>query len=683
VIWLSRRPGVRVAIAAAVLAGTGVALSGAAPAAGRQLTRPSLEYTCRSAAGSPRIPAHVAVSIPGAATAGQPIRPAAPVVTVTLPHAYREQLAKVNASTVSVTAQLRSEVTGNGRSLADQWLLQTVSAALPPRGDLPVRVTGAVRPVTEPATGDATFAAGGLSLLLAPRTASGGAATIPAITRLDCTLNPGQTTTLATVPVGPASIRASSRAPTAPSAAAAPTTPSPTPGHFLTGLWQSTPGGSFSGALAKKQTVTLTDAATGTVISCTSSALSGTFKFGQQVSPAGVGSFSSVTLVTCTGPGGKTFTVATSASASHPWLLNARSFDLTSDVTTVTISSIMARISASGCSGTVAGPSSTAPGTVEAANSVVGGFTGILEDNLAISPTGGNLHVWNVSGCSGLFHSGDALTVTATYTGPPQYVAPAFCPPFPVKAGFPFNPHFKLPAPPPGSPITTPSFPAQGCAFIKGFTNVPKLGAAALIGPGFGNVQEGRRSIVNIKKDYFQTDSTGQLYYKPCPGSAPKCKAINGLPPVHATFLSFGFMPTTATLEITQPGTLNVVTVGTNSGGTLGFSKVESLASIRVEKVLVNGAPLNVGPNCHTVRPFPLVITGKPPYSLQLGGVLSGTITVPPFTGCGVGENLDPIFNASVSGPGNFAQLTQGVLCFAWNGAFPFACPATVPKPVR
>ena len=117
----------------------------------------------------------------------------------------------------------------------------------------------------------------------------------------------------------------------------------------------------------------------------------------------------------------------------------------------------------------------------------------------------------------------------------------------------------------------------------------------------------------------------------------------------------------------------------------LKFSQVQSLASIQVENVLVNGTPLDVGSDCHTVRPFPLVLTGKPPYELQTGGVLNGTITVPPFTGCGVGENLDPIFNASVSGPGNFVQLTQGSLCVSWvsTGAFPSGCPATVRKPIR
>jgi hypothetical protein len=698
---------------AAVLAGTGLVLSGAAAATGQQLTRPALQYTCRFPGWQP-VPVQVAVSIPGTATVGQPVRPAVPVVTVTLPRADRARLARLNASTVSLTAQVRGEASGNGTSVADSWLLKTVSAPVPSRGSLVVQVPGAVQPVTARAAGNLTFTAAGLSVQLAPQIKEETAASPPPSTtasppsttasppsttasppsatasppsataspppsatasrapvRLACTLNPGQTGTLATVP-------AVAKAGTA---AAAPRT---TNGHFLTGLWQAAPGGSFSGKTGKTQQVALKDDATGTVIACTSSKMTGTFKFGQQLAPAGIASFSSVTMLTCTGPGGKTFTVTTSASATHPWLLNGQSIDLTSSVPTVTISGIMAAISDSGCSATVAGPSSTAPGTVEGTNSIVSTFVNPVSA-LSLGPRGSTLHVWNVSGCPGLFNSGDALTFTATYTGTAQWISPAFCPPFPVKAGFPFNPHFKLPPyPHKGATVLHPHPPTQACAFIKGFSDVRKLGEAALIGPGFGNIQDGTRTIINNShQGYFQANSTGQLYYKPCPGSAPQCKATTSLPPVRATLLSFGFVPTTATLQITQVGTLNIATVGTNQK--LSHSVIQSLASIRVESVLVNGAPLNVGNDCHTVSPFPLVLRGVPPYSLDSGGAIRGTITVPPFKGCGVGENLDPIFNATVSGPGNFVQVTQGNLCVSWvaTGTFPEGCPANVRKPIR
>jgi hypothetical protein len=681
--WLSRRPGVRVTVAAMVLAGTGVVLSGAAPAAGQQIVRPSLEYTCHSTAGSPQIPAQVAVSIPGTATAGQPIRPAAPAVAVTLPHAYREQLGKVNASTVSVAAQLRGEVTENGRSVADQWLLKSVSAALPSSGDLPLRVTGAVQPITEPTAGNVTFTVGGLSLLLAPRTASGAAATMPATTRLDCTLNPGQSATLATVPV----TAATGHSLAGPARAGTPGTPGTAGTAGLPGLpgpilWEVAPGGAFSGG----GRATFQDATRGTVVTCKPSTLSGTMKSGRDLPGAGLASLTSDTFSKCSGPGGKAFTVTASASAATPWLMNAESYDPPTGTVTLTVSGIMASISGPGCKAAVAGPSSTTPGTVKGTKTI-DPFN--ITDTLSVSPSGGTLHAWNVSGCSGLFSNGDNLSFTVAYSITPiQRITLAYCPPFPVNTGFPFNNHFKFPKPPPGSTISLPQPPLQGCAFIKGFSEVRKLGEAALIGPGFGNIQVGKRVVTNLKANYFETDSSGKLYFKPCPGSAPRCRAINGLPPVTATFLSFGFLPTTATLQITQAGTLNVVSVGTlNLGGALKFSRIESLASIRVEKVLVNGTPLNVGSNCHTVRPFKLVLTGKPPYSLNFGGVMAGTIDVPPFTGCGVGENIDQIFNASVSGPKNIVKLTQGPLCTDWPpGAVPpltTGCPAPVPKPVH
>jgi hypothetical protein len=683
-----RGPGVRMTAVAAVLAGTGLVLSGAA-AAGQQLTRPILEYTCRSPGWQP-VPVQVAVSIPGTATAGQPIHLVAPALTVTLPRADRARLAKLNASEVSVTAQLRGEASGNDTSVADHWLLKTVTAPVPSHGNMVLQVPGAVQPVTERAAGNVTFTAAGLSLLLAPQITDGttaspapstaaspapstaadpapSTAASPAPIHLTCTLNPGQTATLARLPV----------VATAGPAAAAPHLAA---GHFTTGLWESAPGGSFSGTTKH---VTLKDDATGTVITCASSSMSGTAKAGQQVPPAGIGSIPSVTVQTCTGPGGKSFTIATSASASHPWLLNAQSFAPTLNVVTGTISGIMAIVSGPACSATVAGPSATAPGAVGATNSI-DQFT--LADSLSVGSGGGTLHAWNVSGCSSLFNGGDALTLTATYTVTPSLdMAPAYCPPFPVKTGFPFNKHFKFPKPPAGSTVVPPTQPGQSCAFIKGFTNVKKLNGAALVGPGFGNIQKARRIVEKIvPHDYTQIDSSGKLYYKPCPGSAPQCKAIAGLPPVHATLLSFGFLPITATLQITQVGTLNIVSV--SHGVTLNVSRVQSLASIRVEKVLVNGVPLNVGSDCHSVKPFTLKLTGVPPYSLDSGGVLSGTIDVPPFTGCGVGENLDPIFNATVSGPGNLAQLTQGTLCSDWpvQGNFPTAgCPPNVPKPVH
>ena len=87
--------------------------------------------------------------------------------------------------------------------------------------------------------------------------------------------------------------------------------------------------------------------------------------------------------------------------------------------------------------------------------------------------------------------------------------------------------------------------------------------------------------------------------------------------------------------------------------------------------VKVNGVPLDVGSHCET-PPFDAILTGSsatnPPYSVQIGGPLTGKVTIPHFKNCGSGEKLDPIFNAAISGPRNFNLLTQGVVCFVHGG---------------
>ena len=210
---------------AVILAGTGLVLSGAASAAGRQVVQASLEYTCRAPAGWQPIPAQVTVGIPGTATAGQPIRPTAPAITVTLPRADGEHLAELNASKVSLTAQVRGEAAAErhvcSRPLAAQGGVRT--SARPrrpgasgarrgpaghrhaPRGTSPSpppacpcsshrRSPTGPPPAPHPAPPPARHPA--------PPPARHPAPPPPrAPMRLGCVLNPGQTATLATVPV--------------------------------------------------------------------------------------------------------------------------------------------------------------------------------------------------------------------------------------------------------------------------------------------------------------------------------------------------------------------------------------------------------------------------------------------------------------------------------------------------
>lgn len=181
-------------------------------------------------------------------------------------------------------------------------------------------------------------------------------------------------------------------------------------------------------------------------------------------------------------------------------------------------------------------------------------------------------------------------------------------------------------------------------------------------------------------------------------------------PPVRATFLAFGFTPVTATVQITQTGPLLfsdcIESDGTTSpacppvtvvfysltngpGGNYGDYQVvaTSQVTLRVSDVKVDGVPLDVGPDCQSagiltspdspavqntpLGPNAMVLTGgdlagepEPAFSgATAGGELAGSIKIPPFTGCGPADDLDPLVTASLSHDGNYASVTSGPLC--------------------
>jgi hypothetical protein len=169
--------------------------------------------------------------------------------------------------------------------------------------------------------------------------------------------------------------------------------------------WTITPGGAVTGSAGK---TTLLDTTTHQTLSCTSSATMATLKKGSgQTNP--LGKITSVTFSTCTGPGGLTFTVATSASTTTPWKLNGNTFS--GGVTHGKITGIKASLSGPGCSATVGGTTATSTGTTTGTYT---NSTGILK------VSGGNLHVWNVSGCLGLINTGDGTTFTGKFAITPK-----------------------------------------------------------------------------------------------------------------------------------------------------------------------------------------------------------------------------------------------------------------------
>jgi uncharacterized protein DUF6801 len=224
------------------------------------------------------------------------------------------------------------------------------------------------------------------------------------------------------------------------------------------------------------------------------------------------------------------------------------------------------------------------------------------------------------------------------------------------------------------------------CAYLTGFSDVAKLfGAAALqpklpAKPGLVNVDFAERHRFADHKRELVVSSTAELYYK----------GRRELPPVTATFLAFRFVPVTATILLKEVTPIRIVsTSGITAPPYPIFVRTSSKISIRISSVKVNGVQLKVGGQCRTAKPVRLVLIGRgentfPPkgYTVSTGGPLTGTLTIPPFTGCGVTENLDPLLTGSISGPGNFVKLTQGKLCGP-SAPANWTCPPPVPPPQR
>jgi hypothetical protein len=222
------------------------------------------------------------------------------------------------------------------------------------------------------------------------------------------------------------------------------------------------------------------------------------------------------------------------------------------------------------------------------------------------------------------------------------------------------------------------------CGYITGYSDVLKLYGAALLQPK----RPAKPALVNIDFAYrhvFKPGrliefSTGELYYQGHPE----------LPPVRATFLAFKFVPVTATLMVTELTPIKIRSVSGISGLPFPLDvRATTTVAIRISDVDVNGVPLAIGPHCRPVSSTRLTLTGHgdntiPPrgYTLANGGPLSGRLTIPAFTDCGVTENLDPLLTGSISGPGNYTLMTQGKLCGP-SQPQNWTCPPPVPKPIH
>ncbi|MFD8010711.1 DUF6801 domain-containing protein [Streptomyces sp. NPDC058955] len=263
------------------------------------------------------------------------------------------------------------------------------------------------------------------------------------------------------------------------------------------------------------------------------------------------------------------------------------------------------------------------------------------------------------------------------------------------------------PEPRPAAPpcVTEKPTPMSLSAYITGYSNVRKLNGAARIPLTCVLLEQGLPQF-EVRPDgsmHVVTPATGRLYHL----------GRKETPPFEATFVTFGFAPTKATLVLEQAGPLSVI-----SDVLLIFptnvltTHVRVPLTLRVLDVEVNGTRLDVGRSCRTEGPlsspepepakYPgdhLVLVGKgsqtvpdPPvgYILTGGGPLTGEVTIPAFKGCGAdGEDLDRLLTAAISGPGNHIRQIQGSTCSVGVESPPMEfCtqdlqPRQVPKPER
>jgi hypothetical protein len=174
--------------------------------------------------------------------------------------------------------------------------------------------------------------------------------------------------------------------------------------------WTVRPGGAVTATSGR---VVLRDATTGSLVECNSSTIKATLKSGSGLSGTGIGVISSFTFGTCAGPLGIQFTL----TLSHlPYTLNAVSYDSSTSTTTAKITGIHGTFVGPSCSYVLDGTGASMDDGTLAVTYTNGTHA------LKFLTTGGNLHVYKLSGCGflGGIHENDHLTLSATGTATPS-----------------------------------------------------------------------------------------------------------------------------------------------------------------------------------------------------------------------------------------------------------------------
>jgi hypothetical protein len=215
-------------------------------------------------------------------------------------------------------------------------------------------------------------------------------------------------------------------------------------------------------------------------------------------------------------------------------------------------------------------------------------------------------------------------------------------------------------------------------------------------------------------------DYSAQIFFVSPPGSD---KPFGFSPDFTVRTVAFGSIPVEATLRVAQPRDAEDLPVpltatqsavyfcpglGPNAApGQVEVANIDTSAvgraAVEVVKLVVDDVDLDLASTCRSSHTFELQLTapdifkfdpsvepGKNPlnpvavsspgfvmrtdhFTFTYGGLLTGDIDIPPFSGCRTrsGEDLSPLLSATVSGPGNPVQVRSTALSGAADGTNP------------
>ncbi|QKV81269.1 hypothetical protein HUT10_18315 [Amycolatopsis sp. Hca4] len=194
--------------------------------------------------------------------------------------------------------------------------------------------------------------------------------------------------------------------------------------------------------------------------------------------------------------------------------------------------------------------------------------------------------------------------------------------------------------PPPPNEYTVP----LGLITIMTKSTVARLGATVTADPAFL-----LNAFFTVDIDTAASRVSGAAIFKPATTS----------------FLGFGFVPVTATVEFLPLDYKNSKMIEVGGGlftGDDGFTYLRTELKVmgKLSGAKINGVPLDVGPDCVTSEPVSLEITG--PYDpFTTGHVRTDPekgFYLPPFRGCGAdGQDLTPLLSGMSTGWGNQAFI--------------------------